>query len=360
METSVSNITVEYSCVKCNKKYKNRCSLWKHNKKYHNDNDKAMISNDKDVAKSFDKYSNLIEKKTYDCSKCEKKFMHYQSRWTHEKSCTKDSKKIEENIIINQLIELKEQINKLEKKTNKKFINNGTIVNAKNTNNINNSNNTNKLIINKPGTENVLELNDYEITNIFNKEIEGVMQLIEFINFNERLPSNHSFCTTALESPYLSTYNTETNTVDKDRKKYFFDTIFSNAIERHEFLYKNNKNKFNAVKKKQIEDNILNLKRIKNYDLNNRIVKEIMKKLNLLSYNKRNIIQRTWSKNPDNDDSTDDDYFANLTNEDNELKYVEVYEDDIPFLKIKENGTSSEIPKLLPSKKIDKKHSTST
>ena len=62
METSVSNITVEYSCVKCNKKYKNRCSLWKHNKKYHNDNDKAMISNDKDVAKSFDKYSNLIEK----------------------------------------------------------------------------------------------------------------------------------------------------------------------------------------------------------------------------------------------------------------------------------------------------------
>lgn len=43
------------------------------------------------------------------------------------------------------------------------------------------------IVINKIGTENVLELNDMEITDIFNKEIEGVIKLIEFVNFNEIL-----------------------------------------------------------------------------------------------------------------------------------------------------------------------------
>ena len=120
--------------------------------------------------------------------------------------------------------------------------------------------------------------------------------------------------------------------MDKDRKKYFFDDIFSKAIERQEILYKNNKNKFNVNKRKQIEENILNLNKIKNYDFNNKIVREIMKKLNLLSYNKRNIIQRTWRNDPDDD--TDDEYFAKLTHEDKEIEYVEIYDNNITYLKV--------------------------
>jgi N-acetylmuramoyl-L-alanine amidase CwlA len=63
-----------------------------------------------------------------------------------------------------------------------------------------------------------------------------------------------------------------------------------------EILYNANTKKFNKIKRKQIEDNILNLKTIKNYHFNNKIVKEIMNKMNLISYNKRNIIYKTWYK----------------------------------------------------------------
>ena len=326
-----------YKCTKCNLMYKTNNGLWKHTKKYH--------GNEVDISVPTGIHKVDTEnKKTYKCIKCNKIYNNKTSKYRHQKNCYQNN---------NEILELKEEINKLKiemkKKSNKKIINNtnnGMIIN-------------NKLVINKIGTENVLELNDMEITDIFNKEIEGVIKLIEFVNFNERLPSNHSFCTTALDSPYLSTYNTDTNTVDKDRKKYFFDDIFSKAIERQEILYKNNKNKFNVSKRKQIEENILNLKKIRNYDFNNKIVREIMKKLNLLSYNKRNIIQRTWRN--DIDDDTDDEYFAKLTIEDDEIKeieYVEIYDNNIPYLKVadKESDISEiESKKLVPKKSVQSK-----
>ena len=38
------------------------------------------------------------------------------------------------------------------------------------------------------------------LTNIY----DSVHKLIEIMNFNERLPHNHNFCSTALNSPYIS------------------------------------------------------------------------------------------------------------------------------------------------------------
>ena len=324
---------MSFKCTICKKDYKSYQSLWNHNKKFHDNinnqtNDYNNQSND---------YTNNETKKLYSCSKCKKEYTHFQNRWRHEKTCNKVNT---ETLINNGLAAIQQtcniltkKITNLEKKSTKKYINNGTIVNGQN-----------KMIINKTGTENVLELNDKEVTDIFNKEIEGVIKLIEFVNFNERLPSNHSFCSTALDSPYLSTYNIETNTIDKDRKKYFFDDLFSRAVERQEILYKNNKTKFTSEKRKQIEDNIENLKKIRNYDFNNKIVKEIMKKLNLLSYNKRNIIRNTWFNNNEDED-TDDEYFAKLVEEDiKEIEYVEVYDNGISYLK-SINIESSEMDK---------------
>ena len=52
----------------------------------------------------------------------------------------------------------------------------------------------------------------------------------------------------------------------------------------------------------QIENNIMNLKSIKNYDFNNKILKEIINKMNLVSYNKKDIVQKTWHEDSDSDD----------------------------------------------------------
>ena len=84
-----------------------------------------------------------------------------------------------------------------------------------------------------------------------------------------------------------------------------------------------------------------------------------MKKLNLLSYNKRNIIQKTWRN--DHDEDTDDEYFAKLTHEDDDekaLEYVEIYDNDIPFLKVvdKEDDSSEiENKRLILVKRVNKK-----
>lgn len=347
-----------YTCINCNKDYASYQSLWKHNKIYHsNKNTGVTVTYTGNYSST-----NKPNKKTYTCELCNKIFTR-KNNMNYHKINVCPNKNIP--ITKSDIIELKDEITKLKtelhKKPQKKFINNGTIVNGTN---------NNKLVINKIGTENILELNDMEITDIFNKEIEGVIKLIEFVNFNERLPENHSFCTTALESPYLSTYNTETNTVDKDRKKYFFDELFVKALERQEILYKNNKTKFNPDKRKQIEENILNLKKIKDYSFNHKIVKELMKKLNLLTYNKCNIIQKTWRNDPDED--TDDDYFAKLNHDESEeseddvknIEYVEVYDNDNKIRYLKEVSSESEhIPEQLKNlgkksiKKTSKKSS---
>jgi hypothetical protein len=47
-----------------------------------------------------------------------------------------------------------------------------------------------------------------------------------------------SFCSTALESPYLSFYNTNTNTINKERKRYFYEDVICKSIQNHQTSYK--------------------------------------------------------------------------------------------------------------------------
>lgn len=297
---------MEYTCDICNKNYKTYQSMWIHNKKFHTKlSSKVTLDNSKMTKEKIVLEDN---ENKYDCELCGKTYKYSQGKWKHKQTCKpKNDKNIKD--LQTEILELKKEVDILKITSNSKIIknyNNGTVVNG----NII-TGNVIKNKITKIGNENILELNDKEVTDIFNKEIEGVIKLIELVNFNERLPLNHSFCTTALDSQYISTYNSETKSIDKDRKKYFFDDIFSKAIERQEILYKNNKNKFEYTKRKQIEENIEFLKKIKNSDFNNKILKEFMKKLNLLTYNKRIMVQNTWLK----DQPEHDNYFLELANE---------------------------------------------
>jgi hypothetical protein len=294
---------MDFACNICKKEFKTYNGRWKHIKNTHGNNDEHVMSTGIHTMST----TNVPEKedKKYTCSKCHKEYNNKTSKYRHQKVCI-----VTKNIYETKIEILEKKMEKLEKKTAKKVINNinnGTI---------------NNIVINKVGDENLLDLNDKEVTTIFNKELEGVITFIELLNFNERLPNNHSYCTTSLESKFLSTYNNESKTVEKDRKKYFFDKLITTTIDRLEILYKSNKKKFSSEKKKQIEENITNLKSLKNYDFNNKIVKEIMNKMNLLSYNKRAIVQKTWYN--DSSDSEDDfqkDLEKNETREEMRMKH---------------------------------------
>ena len=75
----------------------------------------------------------------------------------------------------------------------------------------------------------------------------------------------------------------------------------------------------------------------------------MMNKLNMISYNNKKIVQETWLKFDNIEDSEDDTYFADLVKEDLEqnkiafkrdednIEYVEIYDNGIGYLKPKED-----------------------
>ena len=267
---------------------------------------------------------------------CDKIYKYKQGKWRHEQTCSK--------LYVAKQNELTARLDKIESIVNKTKpsvinINNGTI-------------NNNKIIINKIGQENINQLNNYEIADIFNKQIDAVSKTVEYVYFNERIPSNHSFCTTAIDSQYLSVYDTESNKIIKDRKKYFLNDVLTRAIDIQETLYNKFKTKFSPLKKSQNEDNIKNLKRIRDSDYNDKILQEMTKKLNLLTYNKRNIVQNTWDNIDDLTEPDDFNFLKDLENPtDNNITFNHSdseSEDEKPQL------ISSKQPKLITNKKSPK------
>lgn len=318
---------MENKCKICDKLYASYQSLWNHCKKYHNNSDitKYAISMPKVVI--------------YTCKYCKKEYNNKTSKYKHQIKCYDKTTEIEKL-----KIEFTTKIEQLEKTVNKK-------TNKKIINNTNNGTVINNIMINKIGTENLLEFNDNEISQIFNKELEGIITFIELLNFNERLPQNHNYCTTSLESKYLSKYNDETKMIEKDRKKYFFDKLLNTTIDRIQILYNNNKNKFPKSKQKQIENNIINLKTFKNYDFNNKLLKEMINKMNLVSYNKRKLVQKTWHEDSD----SDDDFQKDLEKETKAEFYKKIEMKEKLMLEIQE--TSLTESSTISIKKLENKPS---
>jgi hypothetical protein len=282
-------------CDICEKDYSSYKTLWYHNKTKHGDNMDNDAKNEQNV--------NIIHK----CEFCSKEYKTRQSKSRHKKLCNKktSTNKIEEiNDIINNL---QNKISHLEQNNTKNIINinNGTI------------NNTNQIIINRIGEENPFDLKYNEIQKILSQEIQSIISFIEYLNFNEQLPSNHNFLTSSLESNYLTIYNSDDNTFEKQRKKYVFDEIMSSSINKIEKLYDTFKTDFTFEKQLEIRNNINNLKQIHLSGYNNKILKELNKQINLLSYNKKHIIEKTWNrlKNQPIDEEEDKQYWLEIANE---------------------------------------------
>ena len=336
---------MEFRCNTCNKQYKSYQSLWNHNKRYHNteiakSNPEVTMSlakSNPEVTMSLAKSNPPLKNDTtvqYTCMFCNKIYKYKQGKWRHEQKCSK--------LYVAKQNEITTRLDKIES-----IVNKPTIIN--NINNINNGIiNNKKIVINKIGQENI-NLNNHEIADIFNKQIDAVSKTVEYIYFNERIPSNHSFCTTAIDSQYLSVYDTKSNQIIKDRKKYFLNDVLTRAIDIQETLYNKFKTKFSPLKKSQIEDNIKNLKRIRDSDYNDKILQEI----NLLTYNKRVLVQNTWDNIDDLTEPDDFNFLKDLENPtDNNITFnhsdssdTSESEDDKPQL------ISCKQPSLITNKK---------
>jgi hypothetical protein len=301
-----------FNCYICKKTYSSYQSLWNHNHKFHNDSDLIDSKSQESTENNSD--NDDISK----CKFCNKKFSNRQSRWRHEKTCP-------ENDIKNTLEHIKNEIEILKKNSqeiatnknnnskNTNIINNGTIINGQN-------NNVSHLNLVQPGFENINDFTFDEVKNIFNSEISDIIKLIDTINFSKNRPRFNSYQTTSIESAYLSVYNAETKTIDKDRKKYFFEDIICKTIQKHELLYNKYKNKFDSDKRQKLEENIMHLKKIKDDSFSSKIMQEMIRNLNMLSYNKRDIVQKTWDGT--HDEESDDEDFMKMLLDDPETQKI--------------------------------------
>jgi hypothetical protein len=238
----------EIMCNLCKLEFKTRSGLWKHNNNKHKE-----IINEKHL-----------------CKYCNKELCDRHSRWKHEnKVCKKNTNILKENNTIHIQNNIQTQ------------------------NNIHTQNNiTNNIInitFNKLGHEDINILTQEEIEEIINSGLNSIIKLIELINFNKEHPQNHTFCTTSLNNKYVTTLNTETNEIEKQRKIDIFDNVLFYALNHIDML----KDKItNKKKKKEFSYKILELdKKI----INDMGYKKIYhEQLNALSYNKRNIVRNTW------------------------------------------------------------------
>ena len=122
-------------------------------------------------------------------------------------------------------------------------------------------------------------------------------------------------------------------------------------------MYGKFKNKFSYEKRKKIEDNISYLKKIKENSFSSKIIGEMIRNLNLISYNNKDMIQETWSGKKYEHDS-DEEFMKMLLDDpetqriiaENKLKNESKHDSD------SESSSSSERPELLPKRVKNKKN----
>jgi len=259
MSIIATNLHDVIRCNVCKRNYKDTSGLWKHNKKYHNSGDQHITNNG------------------HTCEFCNKEMANRHSKWRHQKNCKEKNKKEQEDNIY------KLEIEKL-KSDFEKFKNTGT--KTKNSIIINNNcnNDNRKLTICNPGDENISQLTDCEKKYIKSQGLNSIITLVDQLNFNERLPQNHNFYVSAINDKHVNTIDPKTNSVTKKFKKELFDQILCSHMNKLESIGSSDK-RF-----------LLIFDKLKEFIYLKNGRKEFVTQINMLSYNKRNMVIKSWEQ----------------------------------------------------------------
>lgn len=252
----------QYSCLMCDKEYSSYMGLWKHKEKRH---------------KPSEILNKVVTPQNRICKYCDKEFSDYRNRWRHETKYCK----------LNNTLNNTNDINN--SGSNNKSANVNSTFND-NSQNTNIQNQTINITINEIGKEDIYDLSQDEIELVINDGLNCLITLIELLNFNKERPQNHSFCTNNLNNKYASKLNTETNEIEVDTKKNLFDKVIYFGLNNIDIL---TERIINKKKKKEFSDRIKDLE-LKIYG-NNEYKQLLVDQINAISYNKRKMINKTWT-----------------------------------------------------------------
>ena len=259
-----------YNCKTCNKKYKHRQSLNKHINTKHNPNininndaHKPNISiktyNDKPNI-SINMTENIVDNdEFFQCRFCDKKYMHYQSRWRHEKLC-KDNLIVQNQKLKDEVENIKEQIMEILKKECKMHpktlqkINKQLEQNQNNTNCgiVNNGNITYNII--QLGEENLLDvLSKKEQIMILNKKHQSLNHYIEMVHFNDKFPQFKNIAITNMKDDLAYMYDKGKNKFIGIKKDELLNTVIEMRMLDIEDFYSNNEDDLDPITKVNVK-----------------------------------------------------------------------------------------------------------
>jgi hypothetical protein len=268
-----------YSCKICDKKYKHRQSLNKHINTKHNPN----ISINDDVYKpniniktyndkpyiSINTTDNIVDNDDFfKCRFCDKKYMHYQSRWRHEKLC-KDNLIVQNQKLKEEVENIKEQMKeqimdilkkeckmhpKTLQKINKQLEQNQNNTNCGIVNNGNINNITNNFNIIQLGEENLTEiLSKKEQIMILNKKHQSLNHYIEMVHFNDKFPQFKNIAITNMKDDLAHMYDKGKNKFIAIKKDELLNTVIEMRMLDIEDFYNNNENDLDQKTKANIK-----------------------------------------------------------------------------------------------------------
>lgn len=288
-----------YVCEACDKKYKHRQSLYRHNRKFHTKNEhnitkKSSLYNHNIIKKtSFEAKINTQSLSKYKCNYCDKSYKHYQNKWRHEKKCKEDIK-IEKEKIEKYNMELKKCNIELQKNNDelrqmvKDLINSKAKVNQTTFNKIRKQNNTNI------GTQNNIQIVGFsqeQLYDLFTKKEKAkilkhhngsIFELIKKVHFNEKYPELQNIMITNYNNKIGYKYDSKVNDFVAIPKDELISDVITYRMTNLEEFKEDCEDKLNDNDIKKIN------KLINDFDDNeNKFINDRKDKVKLLIYNKK-------------------------------------------------------------------------
>jgi hypothetical protein len=260
--------------------------------------DKPIVNINKNCDNMNDMNRETIDTK-YKCSKCNSAFVHYQSRWKHEKKCNEniDNKLKEENIKLknelkkkddeikiqldkfkNEILQIMNKQCKVHPKTLQKI--NNTLTNCNNTNNI----------------YNIVQLGNENLENVFskNKQIEILKQrygclpyLIREAHLNDKYPQFKNILITNLMNNIAYKYDKQTRNFIAVDKSELLNEVVGARMEDIESFFESNTDVLDAKTKDCIETFISKME-----SREGAYYEDKMKDVKLMIYNNRDKVSK--------------------------------------------------------------------
>lgn len=274
---------MEYKCEICNKKYSSYQSKWIHDKKYHNK--KNTNNNSVNTERQYKPSPTTIQRqhnvntitdatKKYCCNFCNGNFTTRQAKNLHiKKYCKLKDAPLTAPTTMNQQ-------------------------NANTINNINNQqiNNNQYITINQFGHETFRGLTQDDIVKIAYTGANMPVTCIKKINFNKKIPENHSFCTTSLEGKHFTKINHKTQKPEKINKAEFINQILKSSlkiIDGISVLAEHDESYRERIPPEYL-NKIYDILRNKDKFYNKKNMKAFYNSINDMSYNYKDIVMDTW------------------------------------------------------------------